>query len=158
MQRHPELRARTGDEFNIRVGPIDVERFFEHGGGFCAMTCFPVGAAKRAEDFGALQTRLVMLEQRCEDLDGFCRLALGSKLVRACHCHSSFTSLFFELSIFHEVRGGLSELCRHVLQGLHCWADLAELDRADVSARVIGSAELRLAQSGRDTRLTQALT
>ena len=98
------------------------------------------------------------MEKRREDPDGFCRLSLGGELMRARHCHSSFTSLFFELPVLHEVGGGFPKPRRHVLEGLHRRADLAELDRAHVGTRVVGRAELRLAQTGRGSRLTQALT
>src|SRR5882762_551552 len=76
----------------------------------------------------------------------------------ACDCHGLFTSLFFELAVLHEVRSGLPELCRHVLEGFHRRADLPKLDRAHMGARVIGSAELRLAQPRRGTRLTETLS
>jgi hypothetical protein len=49
-----------------------------------------------------------------------------------------------KLSVFHEVRSGLPELRRNVLEGFHRGSDLSELDRAHVRARVVGSAELRL--------------
>src|SRR5258705_13589668 len=63
----------------------------------------------------------------------------------------------FELGVLHEVRRGLPELCRHVLEGFHRRADLPQLYRTHVGARVIGGAEPRLAQLRRVTRLTESL-
>src|SRR5258706_6058884 len=62
----------------------------------------------------------------------------------------------FELGVLHEVRRGLPELCRHVLEGFHRRADLPQLYRTHVVARVIGAAEPRLAQPRRDARLTES--
>ena len=156
VQCHSELRSSTGDELDVRMGLVDVERFLEDGGGFRALTGLPVSTPKRTQDVRALEPGLFSFQEGCEDPDGFRGLALGCELVSACHCHCSFTSLFFESSVRHEVRDRLPELCRQVLEGFHRGPDLSELDGAHVGTRVVGSAELRLAQSGRRACLTKA--
>jgi hypothetical protein len=76
----------------------------------------------------------------------------------AIHVECDFASPPLDRGVLHEVRSGLSELRGHVFEGLHRRADLPELDSAHVRARVVGSAELRLAETSRGTCLTQALT
>src|ERR1700716_2628473 len=101
MKRHTELSTRACDELDVSVRHIDVEGFLQDRCGLAAKTGLPIGATKRAKDAGAFEPWLFLLEQRCKDLDGLGGSALGGKLMRACDCHGPFTSLFFELAVFH---------------------------------------------------------
>ena len=66
-----------------------------------------------------------------------------------------FAAGAFDPGVLHEIGRRLRELRRHVFERLHRRPDLAELDRADMSACVVRRAELGLAQPGGEARLAQ---
>ena len=69
----------------------------------------------------------------------------------------SIATRSLRIGVVEEIRRRLSELSRHVLERAHRGTDLAKLDRADVRAREVRSAELRLRQPRGGARLAHAL-